>query len=164
MIKLFRHLKPYAPSIAAILFLILVQSLADLALPTLMSDIVDKGIARGDIPLIWKTGGWMLILASAGILSNVAAGYLTARASMGFGRDLRSKVFTKVTSFSLDEIDRFGTASLITRTTNDITQLQPHTFMIRHMMVSAPKKAIGGSLWPSARNQNYPGSSSWPFP
>ncbi len=146
MIKLFRHLKPYAPSIAAILFLILVQSLADLALPTLMSDIVDKGIARGDIPLIWKTGGWMLILASAGILSNVAAGYLTARASMGFGRDLRSKVFTKVTSFSLDEIDRFGTASLITRTTNDITQVQQLTFMMLRMMVSAPMMAIGGII------------------
>jgi ATP-binding cassette subfamily B multidrug efflux pump len=144
MIRLFRYLRPYGWSIAAVLFLIFVQSITDLSLPTLMSDIVDKGIARGDTALIWRSGGWMLLLAFVGVACNVAAGYLSARNAMGFGASLRELIFGRVTSYSLREMDKLGTASLITRTTNDVTQVQMVTFMIQRMMIMAPMMAIGG--------------------
>ncbi|HOX16988.1 MAG TPA: ABC transporter ATP-binding protein [Spirochaetales bacterium] len=146
MLKLFRRLGPYAPSIAAVLVLVFAQSIADLSLPTLMSDIVDEGIATGDIPFIWRTGGWMLLLALAGIATNLVGGYLASRAALGFGRELRSSIFRRVTSWSLDGIDRFGAASLITRTTNDVTQVQQVLFMMLRMMAMAPIMAIGGLI------------------
>ncbi|PKL07684.1 MAG: multidrug ABC transporter ATP-binding protein [Spirochaetae bacterium HGW-Spirochaetae-7] len=144
MLKLFRYLRPFALSIAATLALVFANSIAELSLPKLMSNIVDEGIARGDIALIWRVGGYMLLIALAGIAANVTAGLLAARSSMGFGRNLRTKVFARVSSFSLGELDRFGAASLITRTTNDITQVQTLVFMMQRMMAAAPMLAIGG--------------------
>jgi len=144
MLKLFRLLKPFTLSITVTLVLVFLQSIADLSLPTLMSSIVDDGIAKNDIPLIWKTGGRMLLIALAGVIANVIAGYLAARSSMGFGTLLRSRVFARVSSFSLLEMDRFGSASLITRTTNDVSQVQQVLFMMLRMMAMAPMMAIGG--------------------
>ncbi|MBP7094646.1 MAG: ABC transporter ATP-binding protein [Spirochaetia bacterium] len=144
MLKLFRRLGPWAPSIAVVLALVFAQSIADLSLPTLMSDIVDEGIAKGDIPFIWRTGLWMLLLAFAGIVSNLVGGFLASRAALGFGRELRSSIFRRVSSWSLDGIDRFGAASLVTRTTNDVTQVQQVLFMMLRMMAMAPMMAIGG--------------------
>jgi len=144
MSRILRYLRPFALSVALALLLVLAQSLADLSLPTLMSDIVDKGIALGDIPLIWRTGARMLLFALGGVAANVGAGYLAARVSSGFGRDLRSAVFTRVSSFSLRGMDVFGTSSLITRTTNDITQVQQLVFMMMRMMAMAPMMAVGG--------------------
>lgn len=146
MLRLYRYLKPFAVSVALVLILVFFQSLADLNLPNLMSDIVDKGIAKGDIPVIWRTGGIMLLVALGGAVSAVLAGYLSARVASGFGRDLRNLVFSRVEGFSLHEFDRIGTASLITRTTNDIFQVQMVTLILMRMVVGAPMMAIGGVI------------------
>ena len=146
MVKLLRFLRPYAAHVVGSLILIFAQSIASLSLPALMSDIVDKGIARNDIALILRTGGWMLLLALCAVIASVASGYLASRASMGFGKILRSRVFSRVSDFSLHEMDSFGAASLITRTTNDITQVQQVVFMMLRMMAMAPMMAVGGII------------------
>lgn len=124
MSKLFRYLKPYRLPIVFVLFVVFLQSLSDLYLPTLMSDIVDTGIVKGDTPYILKIGGFMLFVAAGGVLCAIVSSYLSSKISVGFGRDLRAKVFSHVENFSLQEFDKIGTASLITRTTNDINQIQ----------------------------------------
>ncbi|HBF76886.1 MAG TPA: multidrug ABC transporter ATP-binding protein, partial [Clostridiaceae bacterium] len=138
MRKLFKYLKPYAMSIAVVLVLIFFQSLSDLYLPTLMSDIVNKGIFSGDTNYIIRVGGKMLLVAAVGTACAVLASYLSSKISSGFGKILRKEVFSKVESFSLNEFNNIGTASLITRTTNDITQIQQVLLIIFRMMVSAP--------------------------
>ncbi len=144
MMKLFRMLKPYQISVYFILGLVLMQSLAELYLPTLMGDIVNKGIIRGDIPYIWKIGGFMLLIAIAGTACSIIASYLSSRTAGGFAKQLRSRVFRHVENFSLQEFDKMGTASLITRTTNDITQVQNVLTMMLRMMIMAPLMCIGG--------------------
>lgn len=144
MMKLFRMLKPYQVSVYFILGLVLMQSLAELYLPTLMGDIVNKGIIRGDIPYIWKIGGFMLLIAIAGTACSIIASYLSSRLAGGFAKQLRSRVFRHVENFSLQEFDKMGTASLITRTTNDITQVQNVLTMMLRMMIMAPLMCIGG--------------------
>ncbi|MET3287632.1 UNVERIFIED_CONTAM: ATP-binding cassette subfamily B multidrug efflux pump [Brevibacillus sp. OAP136] len=144
MIKLFRLLQPYRLQVAVILLLIFLQSFAELFLPTLMSDIVDIGVVKGDFPYILKIGAFMLLVAAAGALCSVGASFLSAKSTAGFGKILRSKVFSRVESFSLHEVDKIGTASLITRTTNDITQVQQVLTMMLRMMVMAPMMCIGG--------------------
>ncbi|PKM39514.1 MAG: multidrug ABC transporter ATP-binding protein [Firmicutes bacterium HGW-Firmicutes-8] len=146
MIKLFRFLKPYRIPVSGVLILFLLQSLAELYLPTLMSDIVDTGIVKGDIPYILKVGSLMLVVAMVSGICIIIASYLSSLAATGFGKDLRSKVFSQVESYSLHEFDQIGTASLITRTTNDITQVQQVLIMIMRMMVSAPMMCIGGII------------------
>ncbi len=144
MLKIFRHLKPYTLAIIVTLVLAFANAIAELSLPAMMSTIVDEGVAKGDIAMIWKVGGRMLIIAFAAIIANIIAGYLASRTAMGFGRNLRTRVFARVSSFSLREMDRFGASSLITRTTNDITQVQQLAFMMQRMMAHAPLMAIGG--------------------
>ncbi len=146
MIKLYRHLKPFKLSVAAVLLLVFVQTLTELYLPTLMSDIVDIGIVNGDTNYILRIGGIMLLIAAGGTICSIMASYLSAKTSLGFGQLLRSKVFTRVEDFSLQEFNKMGTATLITRTTNDINQIQTVTFMILRMMVSAPMMCIGGII------------------
>ncbi len=146
MLKLFRYLKPYRWAVAAVMALVLLQSLSELYLPTLMADIVNDGVVKGDIPYIWKIGGFMLAVTAIGTLVSIAASYLSARIAAGFGRDVRSKTFRKVEGFSLLEFDKIGTASLITRTTNDITQVQSVLIMMMRMMVMAPMMCIGGLI------------------
>lgn len=144
MMKLFRMLKPYRVPIIFILVLVLFQSLAELYLPTLMADIVNDGIIKGDIPYIWQIGGWMLVIAIGGTACSVIASYLSSRTAGGFAKQLRSRVFRHVENFSLQEFDKMGTASLITRTTNDITQVQNVLTMMLRMMIMAPLMCIGG--------------------
>ena len=146
MFKLFRFLKPYKVPVAGVLILLLFQSLAELYLPTLMSDIVDTGIVKGDIPYIIRIGGLMLLVALGSGICIIIASYLSSKAATGFGKDLRSRVFSQVENYSLHEFDKIGTASLITRTTNDITQVQQVLIMIMRMMVSAPMMCIGGII------------------
>lgn len=146
MLKLFAYLKPYRASIAIVLALIFLQSLSDLYLPTLMADIVDIGVVQGDTPYILRIGGFMLLVAAAGTVCSVAASYYSSKVAAGFGRRLRGRVFEHVENFSLQEFDRIGTASLITRTTNDITQVQQVLTMMLRMMVSAPMLCIGGII------------------
>lgn len=146
MMKLFRNLRPFRLPIIFVLALVFIQSLSDLYLPTLMADIVDKGIRGGDIPYIWKIGGVMLLIAAIGALSSIGASYFSSRVSVGFGQRLRSKMFKHVQNFSLQEFDKIGTASLITRTTNDINQVQQVLIMLLRMMISAPLMCIGGII------------------
>ncbi len=144
MLRLFRYLKPYAPMVALALLMEFASSMAELSLPALMSVIVDKGVAAGDIAVIWRTGAQMLAIAFVGVAANLTGGFFASKSAMGFGKTLRSRVFSRVSSFSLRELDRFGTSSLITRSTNDITQVQQITFMMQRMMAKAPMMAIGG--------------------
>ncbi|MDT3698434.1 MAG: ABC transporter ATP-binding protein [Thermincola sp.] len=146
MLKLFRYLKPYKVSIAIILLLLFCQSMAELYLPTLMADIVNIGIVNGDISYILRIGAYMLLVAVSGVVVSIIAGFLSAKTAVGFARDLRSNVFAQVEKYTLHEFDKIGTASLITRTTNDITQMQQVLIVILRMMISAPLMCIGGII------------------
>ncbi len=146
MLKLFRFLKRYRLFVALVLVFVFLQTLADLYLPTLMADIVDKGVSQGDKSYIWKIGGFMLLVAAGGGICSIAASYFSAKAASGFGKLVRTSVFSQVENYSLQEFDKLGTASLITRTTNDITQVQQVLIMILRMMVMAPMMCIGGII------------------
>jgi ATP-binding cassette, subfamily B, multidrug efflux pump len=146
MLRLFRFLKPFTLMIIAVLVLVFLQTLSDLYLPTLMSDIINKGVMQGDSGKIMRIGGVMLLIAGGGAVCAIIASFLSSKASVGLGTILRSKVFERVESYSLHEIDKFGTATLITRTTNDINQVQMVLIMIMRMMISAPMMAIGGII------------------
>lgn len=146
MLKLFKYLKPYRTNVVAVLVLVFFQSLSELFLPTLMSKIVDTGIVKGDTSYILKVGSIMLLVALVGTICAIVASFLASKAAMGFGKILRREVFTRVESFSLPEFNKFGTSSLITRTTNDITQMQQLVMVILRMMVSAPLMCIGGII------------------
>ncbi|NOV03390.1 ABC transporter ATP-binding protein [Paenibacillus planticolens] len=145
MFKLFKLLKPYRISVAAIITLMLLQSLAQLYLPTLLADIVDVGVLKGDVAYILRFGVYMLLVAMGAMGCVIIASYLLARTATGFGRDLRGKLFSHVESFSLHEFDKLGTSSLITRTTNDIAQVQQVIVMMR-MFIGAPTMLIGGVI------------------
>ncbi|HEX6799365.1 MAG TPA: ABC transporter ATP-binding protein [Ktedonobacterales bacterium] len=146
MIRLFRFLKPFRLFIGFVLVLVFLQSLANLYLPTLMADIVDTGIVQGDTNYILRTGGVMLLITLGGTLCAIVSAYFAARTAVGFGRDVRAKLFGHVEGFSLHEFDTFGTASMITRTTNDTNQVQQVLVIMLTMMVSAPMMAIGGII------------------
>ena len=146
MIKLYRFLKQYTTYIAIIIVLLFAQVLSDLYLPTLMADIVDIGLANKDVNYIIKIGGLMLLIAAGGTLCAVIATYLSAKTAVGLGTILRAKIFAKVESFSLNEFDKLGTATPITRTTNDVTQIQQVSLLILSMMITAPLTCIGGVI------------------
>ncbi|MCT2026029.1 ABC transporter ATP-binding protein [Dermabacter hominis] len=120
--------------------------LAALYLPTLNADIIDLGIAKGDIDAIWRLAGWMLLVSFANILALCAANYFAGRVAMRLARDVRSDVFDRVQSFSAKEISHFTPASLITRNTNDVQQLQNLSFFGLMFLVSAPITGIGGAV------------------
>jgi len=153
MLKLFKYLKPYMLSIGVVLVLIFFQTMADLYLPTLMSDIINEGVMYGDTSYILKTGGFMLLIAGGGVLCSVIVSLLSSRTSVGFGKILRNNVFRHVESFSLHEFDKIGTATLITRTTNDITQIQMVTMMMMRMMIGAPIMAVGGIIMAMSKDK-----------
>lgn len=146
MIKLFRFLKPYTVQILVIVVLIFLQVLSNLYLPTLMADIVNKGIVNKDLNYIWETGGYMLVISGAGAVCSVAATFISSRVAVKFGQIIREKLFTRVENFSLHEFDKIGNATLITRTTNDVTQVQQVTVMIFSIMLFAPLTGIGGII------------------
>lgn len=146
MLRLFKYLKPFTSMIIAVLAFVFLQTLSDLYLPTLMSDIINKGVMQGDTGKIVQIGGFMLLVAAGGAVCAMIASYFSAKSAVGLGSILRSRIFQRVESYSLHEIDKFGTATLITRTTNDINQVQMVLIMIMRMMVSAPMMAIGGII------------------
>lgn len=146
MINVLKHLRTYKWFLLLVFILIFLQAMSELYLPTLMGDIVDNGVVLGDIRYIWKMGGLMLFIAALGVGVSVAASYYSSIVSMGLGRDLRRKVFMHVQKFSLQEIDEIGTASLITRTTNDIMQIQQVVLMALRMVIMAPLMMIGGII------------------
>ena len=146
MWKLKSYFKPYLGTVVTVMILVFLEVMATLRLPDLMSSIVDQGIARGNTPLIWRTGGIMLAVALGGVVCAVLGNFLASRASTRFGRDLRFEVFRKVGEFAPQEFSNFGTASLITRTTNDVQQMQQIFHMSMRMVMRAPLMAIGGVL------------------
>ena len=146
MLKLFRLLKPFRMPIFFVFVLVFLQSLAHLYLPTLTADIVNNGVVKGDTNYILRVGGIMLLITLAGTICAVAGSFYSARIAIGFGRLIRGKLFKRVASFSLHESDKVSTASLITRTTNDTTQVQQVLIIILNMMISAPLMISGGLI------------------
>ncbi|MFB5191409.1 ABC transporter ATP-binding protein [Alicyclobacillus fastidiosus] len=146
MKELLRGLKPYSLSVVSVLVLIFLQSLSTVYLPRQMSDIVDIGVVRGDVPYILRVGALMLLVSIAAAACSIIAGFLSSRVAAGFGRTLRSQVFTHVENFTLHEFDEIGTSSLITRTTNDIAQVQQLVNMMLRLMIRAPLTAVGGII------------------
>jgi ATP-binding cassette subfamily B multidrug efflux pump len=158
LIRLLRaYLRPYGRPIAVVVALQLVQTLATLYLPTLNADIIDNGVVRGDTGYIMRLGGVMIVMTVVQIVCAIGAVYFGARTAMAVGRDVRSAVFTRVQDFSAREVGRFGTPSLITRTTNDVQQVQMLALLTFTLMVSAPIMGVGGILM--ALNQDVPLSS-----
>ena len=147
LIELLRRFLPrYAPQASFVGLLLLIQSIANLYLPNLNADIINYGVAKADTDYIWRTGGVMLgVTLLLGVLAVVAV-YYASRTSMGVGRDVREAVFARVQSFSAREMNRFGTASLITRNTNDVQQVQLFLQIALTFLVSAPILAIGGVI------------------
>ena len=146
MTKLTRYFKAYWSQILAVFALLFLQAMCDLSLPDYMSDIVNNGVAAQDLAYILPAGGKMLLVALVGAGCTVAVGLIAARIAAGISRDLRNDVFAKVEGFSLAEFDRFGTSSLITRTTNDIQQIQMVTVMLLRFILYAPIQGIGGVI------------------
>jgi ATP-binding cassette subfamily B multidrug efflux pump len=143
---LVKYLRPYWRLLAAVVVFQLAQSIASLYLPTLNADIIDEGIAKGDTGYILRVGGVMLLITIAQIVSSIIAVYFGAKAAMALGRDLRGAVFSRVGEFSEQEVTRFGAPSLITRSTNDVQQVQMLVLLTSTLMVSAPILSIGGVI------------------
>jgi ATP-binding cassette subfamily B multidrug efflux pump len=141
-----RYLPPYRWAIAFVLVLLLVQAIASLYLPELNAEIINNGVAKGDVDYILRTGGFMLVVTFALMVAAIVGVYWSARVAMGFGRDLRSAIFRTVETFSQVEVNQFGAASLITRNTNDVQQIQQVVLMALNMMISAPILTIGGVI------------------
>lgn len=141
---LWRYAKMSWLSLVLVVVFEAAAQLAALYLPTLNADIIDLGIAKGDIDAIWRLAGWMLLVSLANILALCAANYFSGRVAMRLARDVRSDVFDRVQSFSAKEISHFTPASLITRNTNDVQQLRNLSFFGLMFLVSAPITGIGG--------------------
>ena len=147
LLRLLRvRLRPYTREVAIVVVLVLIQAIANLYLPNLNADIINNGVSKGDVPYIWRTGIVMLgITLVLGVIS-VAGVYWASLASQSVGRDLRAAVFGKVQTFSAREINQIGTASLITRNTNDVQQIQLFLQIALTMMIMAPITAVGGVI------------------
>jgi ATP-binding cassette subfamily B multidrug efflux pump len=140
------YLRPYRRPIVLVMVMLLIQSIATLYLPNLNADIIDQGIATGDTGYILAVGALMLIVTVVMGVASVLAVYWGAKVAMGFGRDLRAAVFDQVERFSQVEVNQFGPASLITRNTNDVQQVQTVVFMGLTVIASAPMMIIGGII------------------
>lgn len=158
LIKLLRSfLGPYRRPILLLVFLQLLQTCASLYLPSLNADIIDNGVVKGDTGYILEYGGVMIAVSVVQVVCNIGAVYFGARTASSLGRDLRASVFDRVQSFSAREVARFGAPSLITRTTNDVQQIQMLVLMSFTLMVSAPIMCVGGIIM--ALGQDVPLSS-----
>ena len=147
MIRLLRtYLAPYKKQLALVMVLLLAQAMTNLYLPSLNADIINNGVAKGDIPYILRVGAIMLGVTVLMGVTAVVGVYFGSKTSMAFGRDVRAAIFRKVETFSQTEVNRFGTPSLITRNTNDVQQVQMVVMMALNMMILAPVMAIGGII------------------
>lgn len=146
MRKVLKYLKPYRTAAILTVFLVLLHSLSQLILPSMMADIINEGITRGELSYIWRVGTIMLAISDVGVLVSILASACSSKASTGFGRELRRAVFYKVESLSQSDIDKIGTPSLITRSTNDIRQIQDMVLMVLRNVISAPLMMIGGVI------------------
>ncbi|GID68797.1 multidrug ABC transporter ATP-binding protein [Actinoplanes cyaneus] len=151
------HLRPYWNTIGLIVLFQFLQTLATLYLPTLNADIIDKGVITGDTGYVMQVGGWMLAITVLQIAAQIVAVYFGARTAMAVGRDVRDSIFSRVQTFSAREVGQFGAPSLITRTTNDVQQIQMLVLLTFTLMVSAPIMCVGGIVL--ALRQDVPLSS-----
>ncbi len=142
MFKLFRYLKPYIWKVILLLLTIALQAWATLELPAKMAAIINNGIIAGDMEYIWRTGVLMIGLTVLASVCAFLSGFLSARIGTGYSRDIRNDFFRHVLSFSITEIDDFSTASLITRTTNDVQIVQQTVIMLLSMAIRAPMMCI----------------------
>ncbi|GLB32598.1 multidrug ABC transporter ATP-binding protein [Lacrimispora amygdalina] len=142
----FRYFKPHLISLAVVMLLLFGQAACDLSLPDYMSDIVNKGITSGDTLYIVKAGFQMMGIAFVSAFCTVIVGLIGARMAAGICRNLRQDVFTRIESFSSAEMEKYSTSSLITRTTNDITQIQQLIVMLIRIVFYAPILGIGGVI------------------
>jgi ATP-binding cassette, subfamily B, multidrug efflux pump len=140
------HLKPYKRALTLVVLFQGIQTFATLTLPTLNSDIIDKGVIPGDNGEIWRLGGLMMAFTLLQIVFAVVAVWFGAQVAMGFGRDVRRDLFQRVTAFSAQEVGRFGAPSLITRITNDVQQVQMLVAMSSTMMLAAPLTFVIGVI------------------
>ena len=136
--------KRYAWAIALVVALQLLTTLATLSLPDLNANIIDRGVATGDVPYIWRTGLTMLLVAFAQVLTAIGAVWFASKVAMQTGRDIRSAVFSKVSGFNAEDMSHFGTPTLVTRATNDVQQVQMTFLLFMNFMVAAPIMAVGG--------------------
>jgi len=146
VLRVLRMLRPFSIPLAAVIVVVFLQSMGDLYLPTLMSDIVNKGITNSDVDYIMQMGARMLAVVLASSVCAILASYLSAHIAMGLGEALRARIFRKVITYSLHEFDRISTPSLITRSTNDVTQIQNVLVMSLRMVIGAPITAVGGII------------------
>ncbi|WP_297081170.1 ABC transporter ATP-binding protein [uncultured Demequina sp.] len=137
-------IKPYWRLLVGVTVFQAAQAIVNLYLPTLNADIIDKGVATGDTGYIWRMGGWMLLLSFVGIVCTITAVYFGAKIAMRVGRDLRAGIFGQVATFSEAEVQRFGAPSLITRSTNDVQQVQMLVLMTCTLLITTPFTLIGG--------------------
>lgn len=141
-----RNIRQYVgPMLIAIVTLFL-QTMTDLYLPTLNADITNNGMAKGDIAYIVRTGGMMLLIVAFGVICMIVSSYFSSMAAMGLGKNIREELFCHVETLSKGDIDEIGTASLITRATNDVMQVQNAAMMMLRMMLMAPIMCIGGII------------------
>lgn len=152
-----RFLRPYRKAIAIVVVLLFISALGNLYLPTLNAEIIDRGVVTGDIATIVRLGVVMLVVTLGLGVASVVTVYFSSRTAMAFGRDVRTALFTRVQSFSLTEMEHFGTPSLITRNTNDVQQVQMLVFMGMTMLVMAPLTAIGGVVMALQQNVRLSG-------
>lgn len=139
-----RHARPYRGAMLAVVLLQAITTAATLYLPSLNAKIIDEGVSQGDVPFIWRTGGVMLAVAFVQVIAACAAVWFGSRASMGAGRDIREEVFGRVSRFSAEDMSHFGSATLITRGTNDVQQVQQVFLMFLNFMVAVPIMMVGG--------------------
>jgi ATP-binding cassette subfamily B multidrug efflux pump len=145
LLRLLRtYLRPYAGNLSMVVVLQLIGTIASLYLPSLNADIIDKGVATGDTGYIVGTGGWMLGISLVQIVCTIFAVYFGAKTAALFGRDVRAGVFHRVGEFSAREVNQFGAPTLISRSTNDVTQVQMLVVTTCTMLVAAPITMIGG--------------------
>jgi ATP-binding cassette subfamily B protein len=140
------HLRPYQGQIVLIVMAQFVSTMASLYLPSLNGQIIDQGVAKGDTAFIISHGAIMLAVSLVQISASVVATYLAAKVAMGMGRDIRGNVFGTVVGFSAQEVTRFGAPTLISRNTNDVTQVQMVTFMAFTLLVTTPIMMVGGII------------------
>ena len=141
-----RYLRPYKRQVYLIILMLLIQAIASLYLPNLNADLINNGVAKGNVGYIWHIGEIMLASSALVMGASVLLAFLAARVAMAFGRDLRSAVFVAVEGFSARELSKFGAPSLITRNTNDVQQVQLVLFMGFTMMIGAPITGIGAII------------------
>ena len=146
MIFVIEYMLEYPGMILGALTLLVVQAICDLSLPDYMSDIVDNGVLNGNVNYILQTGGKMILITLLSAACMVVTGYFASRIAAFTARDMRADVFKRVQTFSNPELDKFSPASLITRTTNDITQIQLLIIMMMRMVVYSAILGTGGAI------------------